>query len=118
MITNLSDQIDKEMLILADTLCYAVSYLNKPTDYYDRWFPNTFLYGKRGSIKFFDRMSSKKHFNKVKTIFDVDNDTKLKEKLETNRENSKDRIRYGRGAFEHVPFVYELIDPEKLSIYR
>jgi hypothetical protein len=118
MITNLSDQVDKESLILADTLCYVVSYLNNPTDYYDRWFPNTFLYGKNGSINFFDRMSSKKHFEKVMSIFDVESDSELKEKLENNRENSKDRLRYGKGAFEYVPFVYELIEPEKLSIYR
>lgn len=95
MVTNLSDQVDKERLILADTLCYAVSYLNSPSIYYDRWFTNTFLYGKNGSINFFERMSSKKHFEKVKSIFDVTNDSELKEKLENNKENSKDRLRYG-----------------------
>jgi hypothetical protein len=118
MVTNLSDQIDKQGLILADTLCYSVSYLNKSTDNYDSWFPNTYLYGERSSINFFDRMSSKKHFEKVKSIFDVDSHFELKEKLKSNKENSKDRIRYGNGGFEPVPFVYELIDQEKLSIYR
>lgn len=117
IITNLSNQIDKQELILADTLCYAVSYL-EGKDSYDLWFPNTYLYGERSGLNFFDRMSSKKHFEKVKSIFDIDNDTELKEKLANNKENSKDRLRYGRGGFTHVPFVYELIDPEKISIYR
>lgn len=117
MITNLSDQIDKQGLILADTLCYAVSYLNND-DFYNRWFPNTYLYGERSSLNFFDKISSKKYFEKIKSIFDVENENELKKKLDNNKVTSKDRIRYGRGAFENVPFVYELIDPEKISIYR
>lgn len=116
LITNLSDQVTKEKLILADTLCYAVSYLNS-TDY-DRWFPNTYLYGERTSFSFFDRISSKKHFEKIKSIFDIENEEDLKKKLIKNKENSKDIIRYRRGAFDHVPFVYELIDTEKISIHR
>lgn len=117
MITNLSNQIDKEGLILADTLCYVVSFLNN-TNRFDRWYPNTYLYGKINSSSFFEKISSKKHFEKIKTIFEVDNEDDLKTKLANNKENSKDRIRYGRGGFEDVPFVYELINPEKISIYR
>src|SRR5690606_15385507 len=102
---------------LADTLCYAVSYLNSD-DFHNRWFPNTYLYGERSSLNFFDKISSKKYFEKIKSIFDVENENELKEKLENNKAISKDRIRYGKGAFEYVPFVYELIDLEKISIYR
>lgn len=118
IISNLSDKIDKHTLIFSDTLCYCVSYLESE-DYYDRWFPNTYLYGERnGGFNFFDKMSSKKHFEKVKVIFDVKNETELKEKLTRNKENSGDRIRYGNGGFNRIPFVYELIDQEKISIYR
>lgn len=118
VITNLSDQINKQTLIFSDTLCYCVSYL-EPVNYYDRWFPNTYLYGERnGGFNFFDKLSSKKHFEKVKVLFDVQNETELKEKLEKNKENSGDKIRYGNGAFNSIPFVYELINPEKISIYR
>jgi hypothetical protein len=118
LITNLSDQINKQVLIFSDTLCYCVSYL-ETTDHYDSWFPHTYLYGERnGGFNFFDKMSSQKHFEKVKTIFDVKNESELKEKLIKNKENSSDRIRYGNGGFNRVPFVYELIDPEKISIYR
>lgn len=117
MITNLSDQIDKQTLIFADTLCYCVSYLE--SNDYDRWFPKTYLYGERnGGYIFFNKMSSKKHFDKVKVLFDVKNETELKEKLTRNKENSKDSIRYGSVGFNRIPFVHELIDLEKISIYR
>lgn len=118
IITNLSDQINKQTLIFSDTLCYCVSYLESD-NYYDRWFPNTHLYGERnGGFNFFDKMSSKKHFEKVKVLFDVKNETELKEKLLRNKENSGDSIRYGGRGFNRIPFVYELIDQEKISIYR
>lgn len=118
VITNLSDQISKQTLIFSDTLCYCVSYL-ETVDYYDRWFPATYLYGERnGGFNFFDKLSSKKHFEKAKVLFDVQNETELKEKLKKNKENSGDSIRYGNGGFNRVPFVYQLIDPEKISIYR
>ena len=118
VITNLSNQISKEALIFSDTLCYCVSYLES-RDYYDHWFPATYLYGERnGGFSFFDKLSSKKHFEKVKTLFDVQNVAELKEKIEKNKENSGDRIRYRNDWFNSVPFVYELIDPEKISIYR
>lgn len=117
LITNLSDQINKEELILADTLCYVISYLNS-TNFHDTWFPNTYLYGERNSFNFFEKISSKKHFEKIKSIFNIENEDELKEKLINNKENSTDRIRYGKGGFSHVPFVYELIKPDKISIYR
>jgi hypothetical protein len=118
VISNLSDQISKPTFIFSDTLCYCVSYL-EAEDYYDRWFPSTYLYDEStGGFNFFNKMSSKKHFEKVKFIFDVQNETELKEKLEKNKENSGDTIRYGNGGFNRVPFVYQLIDHERISVYR
>lgn len=117
VISNLSDQIDKQEFIVADTLCYAVTYLNS-TNAYDRWFPCTYLYGERGRFSFFEKISSKKHFDKVKVIFDVKSESELKEKLLKSKEESTESIYYRGGSFERVPFVYQLIDPERISIYR
>ncbi len=117
VISNLSEKISKENFILSDTLCYAVSYLNNTDSYYN-WFPNTHLYGKENKFIFFQKITSRKHFEKVKMIFDVKNSDELKEKLLKIKEKYSDRIRYGRGGFNHIPFVYELIDPETIAIYR
>lgn len=110
IITNLSEQINKQTIIFSDTLCYCISYIESD-DYYNWWFPNTYVYGERnGDFNFFDKLSSKKHFDKAKILFDVENEDELKEKLSKNKENSSDRIRYSNGGFNRIPFVYELTD--------
>ncbi len=117
VISNLSEQIRKENIILSDTICYVVSYMINPTDDFN-WFPNTFLYQQERKFDFFEKITSKKHFEKVKSIFDVSNENELKDKLEFIKEGSSERMRYGRGGFNRIPFVHELIKPETIAIYR
>ncbi len=120
LITNLSEQVGKETLILSDTLCYFVSYLDDiiGNSYYDKWFPNTYLYNQRNKFSFFEKLTSKKHFEKVKAVFGVDNENELKEKLIKIKSTSTEKIRYGRGAFNDVPFIFDLVNPETIGIYR
>lgn len=117
VITNLSDTLKKEDVILADTLCYFVSYLDKKT-VYDTWFPNTYLYGERLNTNFFERITSQKHFEKIKVLFNINSKEELQEKLNSYASNPDDRIRYGRGGFNYVPFIHELVKPETIAIYR
>lgn len=117
LITNLSDTLKKEDIILSDTLCYFVSYLDKKT-IYDTWFPNTYLYGERLNTNFFERITSQKHFEKIKVLFNINTKEELQEKLNAYARNSNDSIRYGRGGFNHVPFIHELVKPETIAIYR
>lgn len=115
IITNLSERVKKDDIILADTICYIVNYLNISDDLYN-WFPATYLFLERRKILFLDKITSKKHFDKIKSIFDVSNELELKDKLNKIKANSKDRIYYGRGS--SIPFVHELIKPDKIAIYR
>lgn len=117
VITNLSDTLKKEDVILADTLCYFVSYLDKKT-VYDTWFPNTYLYGERLNTNFFERITSQKHFEKIKVLFNINSKEELQEKLNYYASNPDDRIRYERGGFNYVPFIHELVKPETIAIYR
>lgn len=117
VITNLSEQLSKEDLILGDTLCYFVSYL-KAVNIYDTWFPSTYVYLDRGKLSFFDKVSSQKHFEKVKAIFGVDNVNELKELLLKIKATEPKEINYGRLSYSRVPFVFELVDPETIGIYR
>lgn len=117
IITNLSEGLKKEEVILADTLCYFVSYLDSKS-VYDTWFPNTYIYGERQSSSFFEKITSQKHFEKIKVIFNILTKEELQDKLNTYANNSKDRIRYGRGGFNHIPFINEIVKPEAISIYR
>jgi len=118
IITNLSESLKKEDIILADTLCYFISYLDSEI-VYKKWFPNTYLYWEGLSIQFFERMSSEKHFEKVKILFNVKTKEELQEILNFLKNNtSKDKIRYGRGSFDSIPFIYELINPDTIGLYR
>ena len=119
MITNLSEMLKKEDVILADTLCYFVSYLDKKT-VYDTWFPFTYLYGERLSTNFFEKITSAKHFEKIKIIFNVVTKEELQEKLNTyaNTSKSNERIRYRHGSFNYIPFIHELVKSETIAIYR
>lgn len=117
IMTNLSENLKKEDVILADTLCYFVSYLDK-NNIYDTWFPNTYLYGQRSNTNFFEKITSEKHFEKIKRIFNINTKQELQEKLNSSMNNSKEKIRYGRGSFNSIPFIFELVKPETIATYR
>lgn len=116
IVTNLSEQVNKEEIILADTLCYILSSLERESKYYD-WFPHTYLYNQRNKFNFFEKITSKKHFEKIKIIFDVDNEKELKEKIFKVKELEAEESRY-RTGFDRIPFIYEIINPDTISIYR
>lgn len=117
VVSNLSESLKKQEIILADTLCYFVSYLIS-FDVRGSWFPATYLYGEQlGPKIFFEKMTSLKHFEKTKSIFNVNNKKELSDRLKEYAELEKRQISYGRG-FEIIPFINDLINPETIGIYR
>lgn len=116
LITNISNSIEKDHIITADTLCYFSSYLNRKESR-RKWFPLTYIYNDGYDLTFFKKASSKKHFEKTKEIFNVETKEELKEKLNESKSESEDRIRYGKG-FHEIPFIHELIEPDNIGIYR
>ena len=116
LISNLSPLVSKENIILADMICYVVSYLETENTY-ERWFPNTYLYLNPKQLIFFDKTTSKRHFEQIKEIFNVQDQEELKSKLNTIKEKSTERLTF-RSRFDEIPFVHELINPDKIAIYR
>ena len=117
VIANLSDKLKKEDLILADMLCYFISYMDFISLPHYGWFPLTYLYGRKEEMNFFQKMSSKKHFERTKVLFNVSAKHELEEKLNSSKENSKERLRYDWRS-KSIPFIHELIDPDRIAIYR
>lgn len=119
VIANLSPRINKMDFILADTICHYISQLNFPNSY-ESWFPFTHVYKLDKDFDFFKRLTSKRHFDKVKQIFNVDDENELK--IVLNKYKAKDPqrkgIRYGRGGFNRVPFIDEIIDIAKIASER
>lgn len=118
IVSNLNNNISKDWIILADTLCYIIGELHK-VDYPDMWFPLCYVYNESKLIDFIDRLDSKRHFDKVKAIFDVETPQELIRLIDKYKENSKEeqRLRYSKG-YASIPFVYEIIKVNKLAINR
>lgn len=121
VITNLNSKISKEDFILADTLCHYIGDLYKEGDFTDNWFPTTHLYkSEYSNFEFFDKLTSQRFFDKVKFIFEVQTKEEFKSLLNEYK-NKKDGIqhfRYGRGAFNDIPFIYEIIDVDNIGKHK
>ena len=87
----------------------------------DGWFPWCYVYKEsdRNRFDFFDRLDSKRHFEKVKGIFNIETPQDFIELIDNYQESKKNeqRMRYSRG-FQSVPFVHELIDIKKIATNR
>ena len=115
VIKRIPDFMSKRILVQADLLCYHISELNN-----FRWFPMTYIYDTSGRYELFYRLESKRHFEKVKVLLDVETIGELKEKLNKLEEKDKDksyRLAYPR-SFDSVTPLYRLIDKEKLGTKR
>lgn len=116
VIKRLPDNITKDHLINADLLCYYISVMDNLT-----WFPITYIYRQRDASKFelFNRLASQRHFEKVKTLFNVQTVKELQDKIKAIKEADKnpERIRYS-GSFDSVTPIYQLIDIEKIGTIR
>lgn len=119
VIANLSPLINKMTFILADTICHYVAELQFSSSY-KNWFPLTHLYKLDDDFDFFKRLTSKRHFEKVKHIFNISNENELKILLNTykNKNPQREKIRYNTGGFNAVPFVDAIIDIDKIGRER
>ena len=119
VITNLSPRINKMTFILADTICHYISELHFSSSY-ENWFPLTHLYKLDNDFNFFKRLTSKRHFEKVKHIFNVSNENELKIVLNAykNKNSQREKIRYSSGGFNTIPFIDSIIDISKVGTER
>ena len=114
MIKRIPDGYTRDHLVDADLLCYYVAELNNLY-----WFPITYVYKTRGKFELFDRLISKRHFDKVKLLFNVSNTKELQDKLTTIQKNDKnpERVRYS-GCYDSVIPIYKIIDIDKIGTTR
>jgi len=103
----------KEKLINVDLLLYYFSSIKYDENNCSRmWFPTTYIYLEYGkSIDFLVRLSSKKHFDRVKQLFNVQNEEEMKKCIQ-NFPNP-----YSSGynnSFEGIPHIKNFINPESI----
>ena len=112
MITNVDRIIDKEQLIAADIVCNYVAQLRNLY-----WTPHLFIYRDDDTpIDLIQRLYSKRHFEKVKTMFDVNTVEELKQKLTDTEKHfgNKRPFMFDRMA----PAIFKDINVEELCSSR
>lgn len=71
----------KEAIIETDTLLYYIDKMKEENNSYYGWFPKTFPYNPYTKIELFQRLVSRRHFEQVKQIFNVDKPEELKKMI-------------------------------------
>jgi len=118
IIKRIPENMEKSDFVQADLLCYYVANMNGK-----RWFPQTYIYDSRSKKELFYKMVSKKHFDKVKGLFNVKDIEEMKSKLnelkEKDSQNDPYNNRFGySGSFDRVLPLYDVIDIEKIGTTR
>ena len=124
MISNLSDKLNKQLFIQADLLLHYIDELNNNDVLsYKKWFPVTYIYKDEGlSNTFFSKLVSKKYFEKLKVVFDVEDIESFKEILIEYKDNNKKQSRrnpsFNNDPWHGVPFIYEIVKIEEIGMYK
>lgn len=113
MITNVDDVIGKEHLIAADIVCAYVAQLRGL-----HWLPHLFIYRKDRDypIELIQRLYSKRHFERVKPLFDVTTVEELKKKLSDTEKRMENYNPYVFGSV--IPRIFKDVDLEELCSSR
>jgi len=116
IIKRIPDDFSVTQIVQADLLCYHISKLNGKD-----WFPQTYIYDTSNKYELFYKLVSKRHFEKVKQLFDVNTIEELKNKLieleEIEGNSYYSQIGYS-GSFERVSPIYRIIDKENIGTKR
>lgn len=114
LIKRLPAHFNKTDFIDADLLCYYVGLFSDMN-----WFPRTYIYKDEYnySFSFFNRLVSKKHFEKIKLILQIETVEELKIKLEKIKSEVKDNIFYPN-SWSRVVALERLIEIELVATTR
>ncbi|WP_448698606.1 SEFIR domain-containing protein [Mucilaginibacter sp. AW1-3] len=114
MISRISNKLDRTTFTNGDLLCFYIGLFQK-----NHWFPLTYVYREEDNriFPFFNKLISKRHFEKVKGLFDVNTPIELIEKLNLFQSEESNNMRYS-GSWSSVPNISRLIDAEKVATLR
>ena len=100
----------KEDLLVADLLLHFISGF-KSNENYSRWFPVTYIYRENSRMELFKRLVSKRHFERVKVLFDVD--TKEEMKLLIEKDAGIEKAGYPN-SFSRIPEFQNFIKSQDI----
>lgn len=111
IIKRIPENLSIDLVTEADLLCHYIGKLNSIS-----WFPLTYIYKKFRKFDFFDRLISKRHFEKVKTVFNVTTAEELKIILTSfkNKEENTQPLRLSN-SFDSVTHIFNLVKIEEIG---
>lgn len=112
MIRQIPEFVRLEELIWTDLLC---DYVARTKD--DFWFPWTYIYREVQQFPLLERMVSKRHFEKIKVVFDIQTPQQFAElanKISQDRAQSRG---YDR-SFSYIPTITSFIQLDKIATQR
>jgi len=113
-IKRIPENHTKALIIEADLLCNYIGQLKNSS-----WFPRTYVYKSEYdySIGFLGKLVSKRYFEKIKNVLDIDTVDELKDKISKLSEQPE-HFRGYPGSFSNLPSIKNAIDFEKIGIFR
>jgi len=116
IIKRLPENLSLDNLVDADLLIHYIAAIENL-----RWFPITYVYISRGKgqLELFNRLLSKRHFEKVKVLFNINTIKELQDKIKEFKDsaNNQNGIGYSRSFYRIIP-LYNLIEIEKIGTIR
>ena len=116
LMNNVGLKFDKNLIILADTICYIICQLYPKIDSHAYWYPFSYTYDEKQDSDFFLKLSSSRRFEEVKYIFNVETPLELKELLTEYSKKVENNNRKRYDSRTDIKFPHELIDKEKIAI--
>ncbi|WPV01959.1 TIR domain-containing protein [Mucilaginibacter sp. cycad4] len=114
LISRLPDTLSKKDFTDADILCYFIAQLNGKN-----WFPRTYIYRDEDSdsLPILNKLLSKRHFEKVKGIFNIDTSEELTAKIVALGEKKSAQSGYSN-SHSRMPGISNFIDEQKIATLR
>lgn len=117
LIERMYSDFDINEFVEADLLCCYISIINLKDKY--GWFPYTHIYKESEDFELFRKLTSKKHFEKVKDLFEVETVEDLKEKIQlADNYFSKQRYGFSRAIFSYVKPIGHYVKLDEIYTLR
>lgn len=117
LIERMYSDFEINEFVEADLLCCYISIINLNDNY--GWFPYTYIYKESDDFELFRRLTSKKHFEKVKDLFEVETVEDLKEKIQlSNIYFTRQRYGFSNALFNYVKPINYYVNIDKICSLR
>lgn len=104
ILDRVPEPFKKEDIINADLLCHYISEFNNK-----EWYPVTSNYSRTNRIEPIMKLISKRHFEKLKIAFNIENADNFKKKLKEMENN------YRNSGYDRVQPIFKLININEIA---